>query len=1124
ATSLDAAATITDSDSFDFNTGQLTVTITSGAASGDVLSITNQGTSAGQTGVSGSNVTYGGTTIGTWTGGSGATALTITFNASSSPAAAQALARAITFFSSADATTSRSVQFAITDGDGGSASASKNISITLVDDAPVVVLPGGAVNYTELDPPAILDAGATVTDADSADFAGGQMQAGFASNGTTDDILEISSSGLISVAGANVSYNGTQIGTYSGGSGGTALIVSLNASSNAANVQELTRHITYRNGSQAPSTLQRTIEVLVNDGDGATSTAATKLVNVTGISNAPVLTLSGNAVSYTEGGSAAVLDPAASVSDVDSSDFDTGSLVVDITANGQSSDLLSVRNQGTGGGQIGLSGSAVTYEGGQIGTLSGGSGATALTIALNSSANVVSTQALARNITFSNSGDAPGTSRAIRFVLNDGDGGSSSAQILNLGITSTNDAPSLSLGNPSPSYVENGAPIVIAPAATVTDPDQPSDFSGGTVTADFSENGSVDDRLAVQNTGTGAGEVGVSGANVTYSGVVVATTTGGSGTTPLVITFNASSSMTAVQAVVRNITYSNVSDAPSVSGRTIRFVVADGQGGTSPAGVTALTFTAANDAPVVTLPGGALTYTASDAATVIDSGATVTDADSTDLASGTLTVSLTNATTDDRLEIRNQGLSAGQIGTSGSNVTYGGTTIGTYSGGSGTAALVIAFNPASSPAAAQALAQNVTFRNVSSNPSTVARVVSFVIDDGDGGVSPAATKTINISCPVTTHYGIASTSPVLVNASTQITVSALTAANIVSACYAGTVHFTSSDAGATLPANYTFTNGEGSHSFNFTMVTPGTQTITAVDTVTGSITGTFDVTVQASTSTALVSSATSSPQGQTVTFTATVTSPASGTISGNVTFKDGATDLGSVAVSNGTAGYSTNALSVGSHSITAEYEGNAYFLTSTSPAVTQTVTTTGAPASISATAASTTSVLVSWPAVSGAATYDIYRSELNGGFAPVATTSSTSFLNSGLIANRTYLYKVKVTGGSSFSAVDVATTIIFTTPSITASSTIVHAVDITELRTAVNAMREAAGLGTVSFTDSSLAGATIKAVHLTELRNALDAARLAIGVPTMSYTDPTITATATTMKAAHITELRAGVQ
>jgi probable HAF family extracellular repeat protein len=57
--------------------------------------------------------------------------------------------------------------------------------------------------------------------------------------------------------------------------------------------------------------------------------------------------------------------------------------------------------------------------------------------------------------------------------------------------------------------------------------------------------------------------------------------------------------------------------------------------------------------------------------------------------------------------------------------------------------------------------------------------------------------------------------------------------------YTGTVHFTSSDANAKLPADYTFTSTDaGAHTFGDTLFTAGIQTITATDTVNSSITGT----------------------------------------------------------------------------------------------------------------------------------------------------------------------------------------------------------------------------------------------------------------------------------------------
>jgi hypothetical protein len=57
--------------------------------------------------------------------------------------------------------------------------------------------------------------------------------------------------------------------------------------------------------------------------------------------------------------------------------------------------------------------------------------------------------------------------------------------------------------------------------------------------------------------------------------------------------------------------------------------------------------------------------------------------------------------------------------------------------------------------------------------------------------------------------------------------------------YRGTIHFTSSDAKAVLPANYTFTSSDaGVHTFSATLKTAGTRSITATDTTASSLTGT----------------------------------------------------------------------------------------------------------------------------------------------------------------------------------------------------------------------------------------------------------------------------------------------
>jgi hypothetical protein len=82
-------------------------------------------------------------------------------------------------------------------------------------------------------------------------------------------------------------------------------------------------------------------------------------------------------------------------------------------------------------------------------------------------------------------------------------------------------------------------------------------------------------------------------------------------------------------------------------------------------------------------------------------------------------------------------------------------------------------------------------------------------------------------------------SPTSVGASHSFTVTAKTACGNTSAGYMGTIHFSSSDTAASLPADYMFTAADhGSHTFTATFNTGGTQSLTATDKTTSSITGT----------------------------------------------------------------------------------------------------------------------------------------------------------------------------------------------------------------------------------------------------------------------------------------------
>ena len=96
-----------------------------------------------------------------------------------------------------------------------------------------------------------------------------------------------------------------------------------------------------------------------------------------------------------------------------------------------------------------------------------------------------------------------------------------------------------------------------------------------------------------------------------------------------------------------------------------------------------------------------------------------------------------------------------------------------------------------------------------------------------------------------THFTVAAPSATPAGAAFSITVTALDAANNVSPSYRGTVHFTSSDGAAVLPADYTFTAADnGVHVFTgVALLTAATQNIAVTDKITSSILGSDTVSV-----------------------------------------------------------------------------------------------------------------------------------------------------------------------------------------------------------------------------------------------------------------------------------------
>ncbi len=276
-----------------------------------------------------------------------------------------------------------------------------------------------------------------------------------------------------------------------------------------------------------------------------------------------------------------------------------------------------------------------------------------------------------------------------------------------------NTPPTISLPAGPLNYNASDPLTVIDATATVVDPDSP-DFDTGTLTIDFTANSTVSDRLKIDE----SGDFNLQGSNVRYQPggppTTIGTFTGGiDGSTPLVITFNSNATPAIVQELVRSIGYENVSGSPSALPRTVRFVLTDGDGGTSNTETETINIIGGNAAPTINVQSTVVTFNEDDPPLVIDGSLTVSDSDSPNLVGAT--VSITGGFTSGQDVLDYNGPLATSLGIAGS-----------YNGATG----VLTLTGSSSPGNYQQVLRTVTYENTSNNPNTTQRTITFEVDDG----------------------------------------------------------------------------------------------------------------------------------------------------------------------------------------------------------------------------------------------------------------------------------------------------------------------------------------------------------------------------------------------------------
>ncbi|HEY6760289.1 MAG TPA: tandem-95 repeat protein, partial [Baekduia sp.] len=611
----------------------------------------------------------------------------LTLTGTASPAEYEAALRSVTFATTGDApsTTPRTIALRADDGAPANhlgAAATRTLAVAAVNDAPALSTTStGDAAYVEDGTPATIDDNIAIADPDSPTLAGATVAitTGF----ETDDRLVFSDQHGIA-------------GSYDDTTG----VLTLSGSATLADYRDALRSITYKTVSDDPSTTTRGIAFTVDDGGSvdALSATLTRGVTVARHNDAPRLTPSSGAASYTEAGAPVVVDGALGVVEPEGDDLTSATVTIGATDFLAGADVLGFT------AQSGLTGSYNSSTG--VLTLSG-------------TATAAEYEAALRTVTFASSSTEPGTARTIAFAATDAPGDTSAAVTHAIAVHAVNDAPVLDAGSGSAAFAEGDDPgPAVAPALTVSDADSTT-LAGATVQITTNRQASTDVLdFTAQN--------GISASFVAATGT---------------LTLTGTASLADYQTALRSIRFRATGDDPGSATRTVSFTADDGAASNDLSAAVTRTVTVApsNDAPTLTAGTGHAAYTERGTAAAVDPAVTVADPDSTQMQGATVAITSGFLSGSDTLTFVNT------------------TTItGSYNASTG----VLTLSGTDTRANYEAALRSVTFSSGSHSPGA-SRTVTFHVTDSAGATSAAATQTIDITAvadaPVVTTSGGAAT-------------------------------------------------------------------------------------------------------------------------------------------------------------------------------------------------------------------------------------------------------------------------------------------------------------------------------------------------------------------------------
>lgn len=162
--------------------------------------------------------------------------------------------------------------------------------------------------------------------------------------------------------------------------------------------------------------------------------------------------------------------PLAIVTDADTPVLTGGRLTATLSGGGPD-DEVTIADQGTGAGQIGLAGAVVSHGGQAIGTWEGGTDGQPLVVAFTGlHATLAAVQDLVRALRFGNASNAPGAAaRTVQVVVDDGDSGASPPAAIVMGMVLADDPPV-----PVAGVASTVAGVAREVVLTASDPDSPA--------------------------------------------------------------------------------------------------------------------------------------------------------------------------------------------------------------------------------------------------------------------------------------------------------------------------------------------------------------------------------------------------------------------------------------------------------------------------------------------------------------------------------------------------------------------------------------------------------------------------------------------------------------------------